>query len=109
MVLAAQVEMTKQELDAVAWRFLGSEFTAQSYANWPIDRRVDAYLLHPGLVEFVNDGAAYGACWNASWPASVTRSVRGYSRRRTSRDGVERPSVRQTYCVRTTITGAFAA
>ena len=61
MALAAQVEMTKQELDAVAWRFLGSEFTAQSYANWPIDRRVDAYLLHHGLVEFVNDGTAYSA------------------------------------------------
>ena len=59
MALVEQVEMTKQELDAIAWRFLGSEFTAQSYANWPIDRRVDAYLLHHGLVEFVNDGAAY--------------------------------------------------
>ena len=58
MALVEQVEMTKQELDAIAWRFLGSEFTAQSYANWPIDRRVDAYLLHHGLVEFVNDGAA---------------------------------------------------
>ena len=33
----------------------------KNYANWPIDRRVDAYLLHPGLVEFVNDGAASGA------------------------------------------------
>ncbi len=61
MALVEQVEMTKQELDAIAWRFLGSEFTAQSYANWPIDRRVDAYLLHHGLVEFVNDGAAYSA------------------------------------------------
>ena len=61
MALAEQVEMTTQELDDVAWRFLGSEFTAQSYANWPIDRRVDAYLLHHGLVEFVNDGTAYSA------------------------------------------------
>ena len=36
MALAAQVEMTKQELDAVAWRFLGSQFTDLSSAEaWP--------------------------------------------------------------------------
>jgi hypothetical protein len=61
MAPAEQVEVTRQELDAIAWRFLGSEFTAQIYANWSIDRRVDAYLLHHGLVDFVNDGTAYSA------------------------------------------------
>jgi len=61
MAPAEQLEISRQELDATAWRFLGSEFTAQIYANWPIDRRVDAYLQHHGLVDFVNDGAAYSA------------------------------------------------
>ena len=54
-------EITKQALDAIAWRFLGSEFTGQIYAYWPIDRRVDAYLLHHGLIDIVHDGAAYSA------------------------------------------------
>jgi hypothetical protein len=52
---------TLQELDVIAWRFLRSEFTAQIYADWPIDRRLDAYLAHHGLFDLLNDGAAYEA------------------------------------------------
>ena len=39
-------ELDREELDAIAWNFLRSEFTGTIYADWPIDRRVDAYLLH---------------------------------------------------------------
>ena len=46
MTLAGHFELTEQELDAIAWQFLGSEFTGELYANWPIDRRVNAYLMH---------------------------------------------------------------
>jgi hypothetical protein len=56
-----RVELTRRELDAIAWRFLGSEFTGQIYADWPIDRRIDAYLLHHGPTELLNDGSAYNA------------------------------------------------
>jgi len=53
----ANIELPLQELDAVAWRFLGSEFVGQDYVEWPIERRVDAYLRHQGLVDIANDGS----------------------------------------------------
>jgi len=46
---ATDTAATERDLDAIAWKFLGSEFTGQIYANWAIDRRVDAYLAHHGL------------------------------------------------------------
>lgn len=61
MTRAGHVEMTQQELDAIAWRFLCSEFTGQIYADWPMDRRVDAYLQRHGLIEVADDGGTYDA------------------------------------------------
>jgi hypothetical protein len=61
MTLAGHVELTEQELDAIAWQFLGSEFTGELYANWPIDRRVNAYLMHHRLIHVANDVAACDA------------------------------------------------
>jgi hypothetical protein len=48
-------------LDAIAWDFLGSEFAEQIHADWPMDRRVDAFLRHQGRDDLANDGAAYDA------------------------------------------------
>lgn len=58
---AADVESTPKQLEALAWGFLGSEFTDQNYAIWSLDRRVDAYLHHHGRDDLINDGAAYDA------------------------------------------------
>jgi hypothetical protein len=58
MTRPGHVELTEQELDAIAWKFLGSEFTGELYANWPIDRRVNAYLMRHRLMHVANDGAA---------------------------------------------------
>ena len=52
---------SRQELETLAWEFLGSEFTTEVYVDWPIDRCMDAYLLHHGLTDMINDGAAYDA------------------------------------------------
>ena len=53
-----QSAQTKPKLDAIAWKFLGSEFAGQTYADWPIERGLDGYLLHHGLVDIFNDGSA---------------------------------------------------
>ena len=57
MMSTDRVELTRQELDAIAWRFLGSEFAGPMYADWPIDRRLDAYLQHHGQTHVANDGS----------------------------------------------------
>jgi uncharacterized protein YqjF (DUF2071 family) len=61
MTPAGEVDMPQRDLDGLAWKFLSSEFTGPTYADWPIDRRVEAYLLHHGMMEIVNDGTAYTA------------------------------------------------
>ena len=61
MTPTALGELTHHELDKIAWNFLGSKFTGQTYAQWPIDQRMDAYLLHQGLINVMNDGIVYNA------------------------------------------------
>ena len=59
MTPTEHVELTRQELDDIAWGFLRSEFTQQIYADWSIDRRIDAYLVHHGLMDIIHDGFAH--------------------------------------------------
>jgi hypothetical protein len=59
MTSTALGDLTHHELDRIAWKFLGSKFTGRAYAQWPIDQRVDAYLLHHGFINVMNDGTVY--------------------------------------------------
>ena len=34
------------DLEDLAWQFLASDFTGPMYACWPIEDRLDAFLLH---------------------------------------------------------------
>lgn len=75
MTPTGHTELTRDELDLIAWRFLRSEFTEQIYADWPIDRRIDAFLLHYGPTELINDGSAYNALLERVM-ANIGRAVR---------------------------------
>lgn len=55
------IEPKHRELDTIAWAFLRSEFTEAAYRSWPIDRRLDAFLLHRGLTALADDGATCSA------------------------------------------------
>ncbi|HXY66099.1 MAG TPA: hypothetical protein VEI45_17530 [Mycobacterium sp.] len=50
------VEQRNAELDAIAWGFLGSTYASKRFVEWPIDRRLHAYLRHQGLSNLANDG-----------------------------------------------------
>ena len=61
MTPAGHTEFSTEELDAIAWEFLGSEFTEPHLcrvADRPPLRRLPA---HQGRDDLVNDGAAYDA------------------------------------------------
>ena len=47
-----------RELESLSWDFLESEFTGPIYAGWPIDRRLEIYLLRRGLTAVANNGNA---------------------------------------------------
>lgn len=52
-------EETGERRDTIVWGFFRSEFAGPIYVDWPIDRRLDAYLLHHGPAELLIDGSAY--------------------------------------------------
>ena len=57
----------------LSWEFLTSEFAGDDYMNWPIERRLDAYLRHHELLDVLNTAPPTAVSWSASWPISVLR------------------------------------
>ncbi len=51
--------VTDSDVDALAWQFMNSAYANDAYADWPLDRRLDGFLLHRGLVRLAEDGDAY--------------------------------------------------
>lgn len=72
---------TAEEIDGIAWQFLCSPFTRRDYWDWPLERRIDAYLRQLKRPDILNNGAAYGAL--------IDRVMANFSRAR--RDGVLDP------------------
>lgn len=44
--MTASSALARFDLEDLAWQFLASEFTGPMYACWPIEDRLDAFLLH---------------------------------------------------------------
>lgn len=82
MTTTGPVEETGDRgLDTIAWQFLCSPFTKREYWDWPLERRLDAYLRHHNRGDILNDGAAYAVV--------VERVMANLGRAR--RDGVLAP------------------
>ena len=48
------------DIDLLAWQFLDSLYVENSYGNWPIDQRVEAYLRNRGMARVADDGDIVG-------------------------------------------------
>ena len=55
------VELQDAELDAIACGFLGSAYASNRFIEWPIDRRLHAYLRHQGLSRMADNGTVCAA------------------------------------------------
>nr|WP_245836037.1 hypothetical protein [Mycobacterium rhizamassiliense] len=52
--------MTDSDVDGLAWKFLNSAYADKTYADWPLDQRLDGFLGRQGLRRIAEDGDAYG-------------------------------------------------
>ena len=57
--LSGPLLLTDSDVDALAWRFVHSSYAGKSYADWTLERRLDGFLRHQGLVRLIEDGDAY--------------------------------------------------
>lgn len=51
--------LTDGDVDTLAWQFLRSVYADDTYADWPLDRRLDGFLRREGLDRLVEDGDTY--------------------------------------------------
>jgi hypothetical protein len=57
-MLGGPPSLTDSDVDALAWQFLNSAYADGTYADWPLDRRLDGFLRRQGLVGLAEDGDA---------------------------------------------------
>lgn len=59
MAHAAAASDIGDDIDVIAWRFLGSQYTRRDYWDWPLEQRIVAYLRHINHAELLRNGGAY--------------------------------------------------
>lgn len=58
--LGDRLVLTDSDVDALAWQFTSSAYAGDTYAAWPLDRRLEGFLRHRGLFSIAEDGDAFG-------------------------------------------------
>jgi hypothetical protein len=68
--------LTDSDIDALAWQFVNSDYAEQTYAEWPLDRRLDGFLRHRGLTRIAEDGDVYDRIVNRVMATLVRSAAR---------------------------------
>jgi hypothetical protein len=48
--------LTDPDVDVLAYQFLDSDYAADAYINWPLERRLEGFLRHRGMARIADDG-----------------------------------------------------
>ena len=48
--------LTGSNVDLLANQFLHSDYAAEAYMNWPLDRRLEGFLRNRGMARVADDG-----------------------------------------------------
>jgi len=62
--MASPPLLTDSDVDALACEFMNSPYAEDTYADWPLDRRLDGFLRRRGLPRITEDGDAYDLVLN---------------------------------------------
>lgn len=70
--------LTDSDVDSLARQFMNSVYADGTYADWPLDRRVDGFLHRQGLQRIVEDGDTYNLILNRvmGYIGALSRPVR---------------------------------
>ena len=52
---------TAEEIAGIAWQFLCSRFTGREYWDWPLERRIDAFLRELERLDIIKNGGIHRA------------------------------------------------
>lgn len=47
---------TDPDVDVLAYQFLDSDYAADAYINWPLERRLEGFLRSRGMTRVADDG-----------------------------------------------------
>ena len=48
--------LTDPDVDVLAYQFLGSDYAADAYINWPLEQRLEGFLRNRGMARVADDG-----------------------------------------------------
>lgn len=55
-----RLPLTDSDVDALARQFTNSAYADDTYADWPLDRRLEGFLRHRELFSIAEDGDVFG-------------------------------------------------